>query len=105
MYLCMYVCMYVLCMYVWRSETINKNINHFFNTPTKCTLYTCYTYFLPNLSYMFQCFIHHPQRELCILAQNCKLCTRLLHKMCYKVQNLPFFFTFFKKPERPRNER
>lgn len=29
--------------------------------------------FLPKLSYMFWCVIHHPQGEVCVLAQNCQL--------------------------------
>jgi hypothetical protein len=29
--------------------------------------------FLPNLSYMFRCVIHHPQAELRVLAQNRQL--------------------------------
>ena len=45
------------------------HIIHYFNTPTKCTLHICYIYFLLNLSYMFQCVIHHPQGELCVCAQ------------------------------------
>jgi hypothetical protein len=62
-------------------------INHFFITPTRWTLYLEHIY-LPNLSYTFQCVTHHPRGQLHKLAQNCRLFTRLLHKMCYKVYNI-----------------
>jgi hypothetical protein len=43
-----------------------------------------YTYFLPDLSYMFRCVIHHPQEELRILGENRQPFTRLLHEMSEK---------------------
>jgi hypothetical protein len=57
---------------VYGQQNIKKHILYFIHM------------FFNNLSYMFQC-VHHPQGELFILAQNCHLCARLLHKVCYKV--------------------
>jgi uncharacterized membrane protein len=41
----------------------------------ECPLYICYMYFLPNLSYMLPCVMHHPQEKLRTLTQNCQLFT------------------------------
>ena len=43
---------------------------------------------------MFQCVLHHPQGELHVLAQNRQLFTKLFHKMCSKVQNIPLYEVF-----------
>jgi len=44
-----------------------------------------FTHILSDLSYMIWCVAHRPQGELCVLAQNCQLFTRLLYEICYKV--------------------
>ena len=53
---------------------------HFCMLPTTSKLqpnahyvFATYIFFLPNLSYMFRCVIHHPHGELRVLAQNCQL--------------------------------
>jgi hypothetical protein len=61
-----------------------KLIYNFFISP-KNAHYMFLHLFLPNLSYMFPCVIHHPQGELSVLAQNCQQFTRLLHELCYRV--------------------
>ena len=41
--------------------------NYIFNIPTLCTLYNWINiFFLPNVSYMFRCVLHHLHGELCI---------------------------------------
>jgi hypothetical protein len=56
---------------------IRMSSNHFFKTPTKCTLYILHIFFLRNLSYMFRCATHHPQGEMRVLDQKCQLFTKL----------------------------
>jgi hypothetical protein len=58
-------------------------INHFSNNPTKRTFPI--KFFLPNLSYVFRCVIHHLHGEIRKFAQTCQLFTRLLHKMYYEL--------------------
>jgi len=74
-----------LCVTFWYLENC-----HILQSPLQYSNHMRNVYFyiyifLLSPPYMFQCVMHHPQGKFSILAQNCQLFTRLLHRVYYNV--------------------
>jgi hypothetical protein len=73
-----YCSCYMLCSFSY--------VNHFFNIPTKCTLYIKYIYLLPNTSCVFRRLLHHPSgRKSHYLFENCILFCNVVTWVVYLV--------------------